>query len=529
MERIFENDFFILSKEDLKIFINVKKEGYDITLFSKEVLSKFARIKITKFAGLSGAIKNVIKTPIEIGEFGEIIEVKIDSNAIEVTGEVKISNEEFLTTDIELMYINIRKQIGELNVIYGVLPKDELRIDVNLPFVIARGTPAINGGDAVIRMYEIMDIKPTIESEGGVDYYELNVINKIEIDGWLGERIEPTKGIDGINVHGQLICAHAGKQINLKYDKSTVREKISEDESITTLRAITTGAVVYINGAVSVQNAIEVDGDIGVSTGNIDFEGFIDINGTVEDNYSVVADENIQILGDMGIGAIELIESRNGDIFIKGGIAGKGKAVIKASGSIYIKFASDCTIICENTVNIGFYAMNCNIIAKEVIFESTGSRLIGGETEADVKVVVGEIGSKTGAQTKIKINGFDKQQMKNEYDDIYKAIDLFKLKINEYKDSYERLIAKNSDDTSQSDIDLAYDKMMYYKEKLKKLYITQKHVMSYMKTKGEGEVTAKNKIYSNVNISIKNYVISVDQDISLAKTYYLDKDEIVEE
>ena len=78
-----------------------------------------------------------------------------------------------------------------------------------------------------------------------------------------------------------------------------------------------------------------------METGNISFEGNITVKGTVLDGYSVFATEDISILSELGVSNIDTIESQLGDVFIKGGIFGKGKSRIIAGRNIFVKHTNE--------------------------------------------------------------------------------------------------------------------------------------------------------------------------------------------
>jgi len=98
---------------------------------------------------------------------------------------------------------------------------------------------------------------------------------------------------------------------------------------VTYLYALKSGAVHYEGDRISVSNHLEIDGDVDFKTGNINFDGFVTIKGTVADGFSVVAVKDVEILGTIGIGSVKEVVSKEGSIYIKGGIAGKNKAVIR--------------------------------------------------------------------------------------------------------------------------------------------------------------------------------------------------------
>ena len=73
--------------------------------------------------------------------------------------------------------------------------------------------------------------------------------------------------------------------------------------------------------SIGVYDFLEIKGDVDFSTGNIDFDGYLSIKGTVEDNFSVEASNDVN-LGEYG-GAADKISSHEGNIYIKGGITGE--------------------------------------------------------------------------------------------------------------------------------------------------------------------------------------------------------------
>lgn len=107
----------------------------------------------------------------------------------------------------------------------------------------------------------------------------------------------------------------------MHYDKNSVREE--RKGGVTYLYALKSGAVHYEGDRISVSNHLEIDGDVDFKTGNINFDGFVTIKGTVADGFSVVAVKDVEILGTIGIGSVKEVVSKEGSIYIKGGIAGK--------------------------------------------------------------------------------------------------------------------------------------------------------------------------------------------------------------
>jgi len=501
MEKLYENNYFVLYNIDDTITIRVNNLGYDINQFQQEVLQQLPRLKVKKVSALQNALAQTIKGDVEIGNLGPICTITISNDALTAYGELALTPEEFEEASFETIQKCISNGLKQKNISYGIVELKKEDLSLSNKFTVAKGRAPISGKDAVITPYEIEKVHPKIEGTGTVDHYELSIINRVLKDDWLGERQEPTDGIDGITVLNTTVIADKGLQIQLKYDAKTVREVYVSEQDCTQLRAKCNGAVAFENDAVSVQNTIEVEGNIGYSTGNIDFNGFVEIKGSVEDNFSVIADENIEIQGEMGIGAVDLIESRHGDVYIRSGIAGRHKAIIRAKGNVYTKFASDCTIIAQGTVNIGFYAMNCHIIAKDLVFEAPNSRLMGGETQIEIKLTVSELGSKAALKTVVEVKGFDREKLLAEYKSIDDAIGMLTEKGNQGQEKFG--------------------------EKLKKLKIAKQTYSNYLKVKGEGEVAVSKKVYPNVFISIKDKSLHITEEKQHGLSCHYDVGEMV--
>lgn len=528
---LYNHEFFELVEDTGgRVNILVRIPGFSIQNFNDIIMSSVPRLKVTKFTALSAALREGDQKYIEIGELLPISQIDISSDYMQATVIIRLTPEEFANVDKRQLMAQIVTECKDKKIVYGLNPTEFVQSMVPMePIVIAKGLLPVNGEDAIIKMYEIKEVEPTLEITGDVDHYEMNVINRAKEGEWLGERIEPTEGKPGINIHGIEVPAKPGQQIPLKFDPNTVISVEDEANKKTVLRALRNGAIVYQADMISILNSIDVDGDVCFATGNIDFDGFVEIKKTVEDNFSVIADENIQIMGDMGIGAVELIESRHGDVYIRGGVAGKNKAVIKAKKNVYTKFASDCTIECGGTLNIGHYAMNCDIKAKEVILESTDSKIIGGNIEADVKVIAGELGSRAGIPTKISVGGFDRKQYQEDYDKLNTAIELTKEKLQIASDNLKAFGKKIIKKSEYDKYDETRRSVIKYKARLKDLYDAQKNFLSYLKTRGDGEVKATKGVYQNVLISIVKDQVLIKEEQQLPAHYFFLDGEMKEE
>ncbi|MBC7959550.1 MAG: DUF342 domain-containing protein [Vallitaleaceae bacterium] len=523
---IYSNDFVHLYLEEEEIWLKVLKMNYSIQALN-DALKEYPRISMVHFVALKAAITNGISSPVKVGILKPKIELSISSDKMTAHALINLTKQEFDGSDKKTLIAEIIDLAVEESISYGVDIKGILQVMKPLEkFEIAKGDPPISGIDAIIRMYEIKKVEPSLIQDGNVNHYEMNLINKVDKGAWLGERIEPTMGIMGKNILGEDVAAPNGRQEKLKYDAASVTAFYDSEKNKTILYAGRSGAVIFDREIISVCNFIEISGDVSFHTGNVDFDGFVDVKKSVDDNFSVIASYDIQVLGDMGIGGVDTIQSRDGSIYIRGGIAGKNKAKIMCKGDFYTKFASDCIIECEGTVNIGYYAMNCTISAKEVVLASSTSKIIGGVTKAVVRVEVGELGSKAGIQTRVVLSGFDREQLKNEYDEMAISIEKIKDRLEHLK----RNLSKYAGDSIRAEEREKYEVIQedYHENKknLELLLKQRKKYTSYLRVKGEGEVKVNGATYQNVILKMRDEMLVTRDFSGLPTTYFLENGEI---
>ena len=524
---VFSNAHFELIEENNFYFVRFLQEGFTINEFN-QIMMDFPQLQLTEFVALKNAMTHVDGDMTKIGTKNPRIEYRISKDRMKAFLKLNFTDIEFDKLNKEDLVKEIINDLVKESVISGYDVQGILQtITLRKEYEVAMGRQPVVGEDAVIRYYEIKEPQPKLSIDGKVDHYELELINNIEKGDWVGERLEPTQGEVGKNVCGEIIPSRSGENMPLKYDPETIREVTVEEEAKTYLYAKKKGAVMIEDGRISVCNYLEIEGRVSFKTGNIDFDGFVGVTDTVEDNFSISAEKDIQVLGELGVGAVDFIESTGGNIYIKGGIAGKNKAKIVSSGNLYTKFAADCTIECAGTVNIGYYALNCHIKAKEVILESSKSKIMGGRIEADVKVVAAEIGNRNDMFTEIQINGFDKDEMKDKYDSVNKAIDQYNEKLSMIGKKiavYKSKVVLSPQDKKERD--KLYDLNDQLLKNLSLLKDNQKQFKSYISTKGEGEIRVTKQLYDHVKMRFKNTELFASPS-KLAVTHYLSKNEVI--
>lgn len=520
---LYQNDYVEILQDSGTYYVKSKMRGFTLNLFN-EILKDYPAIKVTNFMALKNTLNNAPRGPEPFGEQRERVSLRIAEDGLKAYMTLYVNKEELYDSNRIELIKEIFNNLNKAGIVFGVDTKllaGPLKAGVE--YVIAEGFPPINGEDAVIKMYQLSDVKPKVIDEDKVNYYEMSLINHVREGDWLGERKDPTPGFPGKNVKGQPIPPIPGRNLPLLYDRVSVREHY--ENGVTYLYSRKNGAVYYKGDTIGVYDYLEIKGDVDFSTGNIDFDGYLSVKGTVEDNFSVVASNDLEILGEYGVGAADKILSTDGNIYIKGGIAGKNKAVVRCKKNLYVKYLSDITVECEGSVYVGFYCMNSNVRAKQLIVESPKGRITGGRIDVDIQASAAEIGNKGETRTIIRVRGFDRNALKLELDETLNIINGYKntlTKIKQHLQIYGSSYGLTPEQTA------TYEKLKNQyaelKDTIKEMEFKVRSLNEYLKTPGEGAVIAKSRIYPKVRIEIKNQYEEILKSEPMVTYYYKDND-----
>ena len=518
---VFSSEYISITKRDDGFYIESYRRGMTLEQFNR-LMSDHVEIKITSVIAIRNALVNAPMRSEKFGEIKERISIETSEDELKAYLTLCVTEEEISGPGKAGLFKEIMQKLNQKGITFGIKNSALLgSLCNNRQITVAEGISAVNGEDSVIKTYELKEARPEAKEDGNVDHYELNLINRVNTGDWLGERTDPTDGTPGKTVKGSTVLPTRGQCYPLFYDKNTVKE-IYKDGT-TALYARINGAVHFDGERIGVSNHLEITSNVDFKTGNIEFDGFLTVKGSIEDSFSVAASKDIEILGDFGLGSVKDIVSNEGSIYIKGGIAGKNKAVIRSKKNIYTKFVSDTTIICDGSVHVGFYCLNSNIKAKEVILDSPKGQIIGGSIQADIRVVSSIIGSSGEKRTYISVAGFDRSILKASYDKIALAIE--QLKINLVTAKQEVAVYTNTSGLTREQttaFERIKDTYFDIKNNLKLLEEERKVIGGYLKTHGEGEISILKKAYPNSILEIKRIIKEINSPILCTSYYVID-------
>ena len=518
---IFEDKHFRLILEEDQVSIQVYQPGLVLKDF-QSVLQIHPRIELKNFTALQQAFQVVSDELVPIGIWKPLVECEITSDLMEA--RIRINSEDAVEDTTNLVS-EILQVLEERGVKEGYLT-EVLRgpFPVFTWFAVALGVPPVSGTDAIVRYLPISDRKPTLTSDGKTDFYEMHFIDEVNVGDWLGEKIKATEGTPGKTVTGKILPAMRGKDQPLRFDPKTVRMQDEGDR--VTLYSLIEGALEWKNGRIGILHRLTIEGDVGVGTGNIEFSGSIIITGTVQDTFSVIADYDISIMSPLGVGAIDKIISRNGDIYIKGGVYGQGKAHIEAKGSVFVKHANDCSIKAGHEIHIGYYAMGSDLSADIVALDRNKGKLIGGRCIAQSQVIAAFIGTEYERPTHVSVEGFDRKEIQSSrqalierYQEVKRTLD----KVMRIVEAYES-VEVALEDSKQIEHANALITRDHLQGELLQLESWIKAKTRLLTVRGEGEVSISKMAFPKTFLAIKDRTRSVEKAVK--GTFYVDENQM---
>lgn len=502
--RIFQDERIEFWIENERCYVKCR-QPYEMKLVN-DLLATQPRISVSNFIALKEALIKATNEETEFGVYKPEIEIEISKEGLSAYCRLNMLAAE-VKANGPLVVTKILTALEQAGVVYGIDPeKLQGDLPVQKRILVATGLMPVAGVDAQLKYFKFSEKKPELRSDGGVDHFDIHLIDPVKVGDWLGEKIPATKGTDGLTVTREVIVAKPGRDFALKYDKATVKHlTLSEGREV--LKAAITGAVAVKNQEIAVDNHLVINGNVDYSTGNIDFDGFVTVRGVVEDCFSVVATHDIAILGDMGVGAVALIHSKAGSVFIKGGINGKGQARIVAANDVYLKYLSEAEVICEGALQVGGYAYDAKIKASRVEMMRANSKIVGGSLIAKHQVISGTIGNQYERETEVRVLGFDREQLQQElnnigdyFKDVLERGNRIKRQIEVFELNLERLDQKatNTYHMIQQDFEKTVQEIAHLKERIKQMEDT-------LKVRGDGEIKVLSQIHPKSALEIKRH------------------------
>lgn len=407
----------------------------------------------------------------------------------------------------------IRSILKSHDVIVGI--KDDVIAKIldypeyDTPILIAEGIKVINGIDASITYHFKTSKKKEFyeQNNGQIDFKSMNNIQNVTAGQVLATKNQATVGEPGRTVTGEIIYNKPGKDLVLQEGKNT---KVSEDGL--SIIALTNGQVNFTAGKVNVDEIYIVQGDVNLKTGHISFLGNVIVTGSVEDNFNITAEGNIEIKGSVGKCRLEA----KGNITVSQGIMGKDEAYIKAGECLYAKFIQQVSKVeVGDSVYVQDAIMQSYVDAtREICCVGKRATIVGGDLRAGETIKSGTIGSMSGTETIIEV-GIDPKKRQElmeavaEQEAAYKKLEEVQVNFSGLQNLRKQMRDKFPKEKEEIYKNLS-EEINHLNDVIKKMEVVIGELNQYLAMlKGKGSVIATKIVYPQVKIYIKNSMLPI--------------------
>ncbi len=399
------NGYFKLIIKEYGTFLRIFPEtegGERVT--AAEISKYMTKEKITTFdvREINGAISKLKDEPVDILVSSDTIIPVTESLVVTVSEDKMTVTGRFYPPSTDGRLLDKQGIISDLSFVGIKAGVDEKVIDEFLKnkqyckdYTLAKGVEPVQGKDAVIAYHFNTEtsLKPTMHEDGTVDYHELDNIARVTKGQVIATLTKEDLGRPGINVCGEVIRPREVTKLRLSASLNTA---LSEDRL--QLISQVNGHASLVNDKVFVSNIYEVQ-DVDASTGDINYDGNVVVKGNVRSGYSITAQGNIEVNGVIE-GAVLQAE---GDVLLKRGIQGMGRANINCKGNLIAKFIENATVVAGGFIQTESI-MHSHVMAKgEIQVSGKKGFITGGVVRSTSQVCAKNIGSPMGTETVIEV------------------------------------------------------------------------------------------------------------------------------
>jgi uncharacterized protein (DUF342 family) len=452
-----------------------------------------------------------------------VIEVLVSEDGI--TGSIKLVKQAEET--VELTKEMLMGALEANRITFGL--KDETieklasRPIFNIKIEVAKGLAPTPGQDGTIEFFvkNDLDYKPEFETEGTVDYKNLDYFQFVKKDQVLCTITKETPGAEGRNIFGGVIPAKPGRSSGCPTGKNTVMT-----ENDTVLIAACDGVVRFVRGIIDINDLLRIYTSVDQHTGNINFTGDVTIEGDVCNSFSVRSGGNIIVKGVVEDSIIEA----GGNLHISKGINGTLKNTITVNGDLKCHYIENAIIHVQGNI-MADYIIDSKVTCMGNIELSGGNEIVlGGEIKVKGELRAKEIGSEKERITNIEVIG--EKIMDNELlEKLYAEREMYSIKgieLLEKSKNLSQLVEHDNSEELYDQLQLAKKQMFLIKQKLSESALKIQEAEKNWAMLYAGAIVCKRKLYRGVNIHFgdKKLQFSLD-NIEHCRIYY-DEGDVVQ-
>lgn len=514
-------------RQKTKFKVSKTADGIYLHLYSSDINS----YELLNYLYQSGITPSqAVLTRILNSRAGAVIRLDQDIFAQEHLCNLNLGNALNLSVSSDRMtaYLNINastevsepyilNQLQEAGIVFGVNIQAINRAINNPgePVEVARGRYPVDGRDAQIEyLHQQPQIKPVLDQNGKVDYYELGYIIGVQAGDIIARRQPASPGQPGTNINGEEIPARNGQDKNFAVGSGVI---VNNEYAL----AEFDGALSWSNNTVSVIRMLVIPGDVDFSVGNISFMGKVLVEGSIKDGFKVEADDDIEVRG----GASNaIVISRRGSITVHKGIIGV-KSLVCAQKNIAAKFAQEATLESGQNIFINEYVLRCNIKSGDSVLIQGRRGIILGHNSICARAKIKAANIQNSASLDLRVEGINRRLYYEQIKSLNTEIEERENRLGLMSDLIRTY--RNTLNNPQTVIKLQQiiPEFIHLSEEFDSLVEKRNHLVNILKnTRGEGVIEIGGGLEAGMLLTIKQNPIKLKERLKSISIYY-DPDE----
>jgi len=227
-----------------------------------------------------------------------------------------------------------------------------------------------------------------VDGDDGIDFYNVSSFVIVRAGATIGTVLEPTPGVHGEGVRGDLLAASSGQGPGVTFGDGLEVHRGNE------VRATIDGRLVRGIEELRVEETLRVRGSVDFSTGNVDFPGDVVVAGGVCDRFVVRCDGDLEVR--------ELVEAAqidtDFDVVFATGMAGREIGRVRVGGTLTSRYLDGVSGRIDGACSVAREINACALVLGSTLSCRDGA-VMGGELRVSGEVDVGRLGGQGGVET----------------------------------------------------------------------------------------------------------------------------------
>ncbi len=285
---------------------------------------------------------------------------------------------------------------GQLEKLVGAAPQRPCRL------VVARGTAAVAGRQAVYH-WDLHTQQPgTLNSAGAMDFRERALIQNVQEGEVLAIIEEACEEAWGTDVFGRPVPPPPTDPAPTSswFPAEGMRTRVLPDGRHAVV-ATQAGILVREADRLSVGPGISLPGDVDYETGNIGAQGSVHVHGTVRQGFQLTCHGDLLVEGT--VEAARVFVAR--DMTVRGGLIGMtNEGKIRVGGDLSARFAQNARVRCQGSIVVEAHDTGSHLECRGTLGSlQQAAKLRGGEYVARKGLIAEELGSRAGVATRVRV------------------------------------------------------------------------------------------------------------------------------